>query len=108
MKQAEILARVLKGELLQCGEYLMTRAETISYKSKTDGKAASFDKLTHTILTSEGAVSVDEDTRKLLAFDSKTYKSPYVKGGKVVILVESKISVRGVVTIRGHLEQVEG
>jgi len=105
MKQSEILGRVLKGELIQCGEYLMSRSETIKYSK--NGKADQFDKLTHTVLTTEGAVSVDEDTRKLPGFSAETYKSPFKKGQTVAIVVTSKTSLKGVVTIRGAISIVE-
>jgi len=105
MKQTEILGRVLKGELIQCGEYLMSKADTVKYFK--DGKAESFSKLTHTVLTSEGAVSVDEDTRAMPGFNPETYKSPFKKGQIVAILVTSKISQKGVVTIRGSVSVVE-
>lgn len=105
MKQSEILGRVLKGELIQCGEYLMSRCETIKYAK--NGKSEQFDKLSHTVLTGEGAVTVDEDTRKLANFNPDTYKAPFKKGQSVAIVVESKISQRGVVTIRGQIAVVE-
>jgi len=107
MKQAQITEAVLRGQLIQGGEYLMSKAENIPYKDKKTGAAASFDKLTHTILTSDGAVAVEEDTRKIAGFDPVKYRSTYSKGQKVVVLVESKVSVRGVVTLRGKLEALE-
>lgn len=105
MKQSQILSLVLAGELIQCGEYLMAKADTIRYTK--NGKAESFTVLRHTILTPGGAVTVDEDTRNLQNFDPATYKSPFKKGEQIAVIVTSKIIDKGVVTIRGTISRVE-
>jgi len=105
MKTSEILSVVLAGELVQCGEYLMAKAETISYTK--DGKASSFDALRHTVLTPGGAVTVDEDTRKLPNFVAAKYVSPFKKFDKIAVLVTSKITDKGVTTLRGKIVPIE-
>jgi len=96
----------MKGEVLMVGEYLQSSAGVISYKSKETGQPASFEKLTHTILTAQGAVSVDEDTRKLKSFDVTNYKPPFAKGDKIIVIVSSVTSSKGVTTARGTMESL--
>lgn len=107
MKKAELYQKIEARETVQLADYLMSVASRVDYKNKATGKPESFDKLTHTVLVSTGAATVDEDTRNIPNFSASTYKSPHKQGDRVAIIVDSKSSLKGVVTFRGKLLSVE-
>jgi len=107
MKKVELFQKIEARETVQFADFLMSVATKVDYKNKTTGKPDSFDKLTHTVLVSTGAATVDEDTRAIKDFSAATFKPSFKQGDKVAILVESKSSLKGVVTFRGKLVSVE-
>jgi len=107
MKKADLLKKIEARETVVFADYLMSVAAKVDYKNKTTGKPDSFDKLTHTVLVATGAATVDEDTRSLPGFDAAKYVSPFKQGDRVAILADSKSSLKGVVTFRGKLVNVE-
>lgn len=108
MKKADIYKKIEDRETVQFADYLMSVASRVDYKNKATGKPDSFDKLTHTVLVATGAATVDEDTRNIPNFSAAAYKSPFKQGDRVAVLVDSKSSLKGVVTFRGKLLSVEG
>jgi len=108
MKEKDIITKWLAGEEIVIVRYYMTKAETVPYRDKTTQRPMSFDKLTHTVLTKDGAAAVDEDTRGIPNFVAKDYKPPFADGDRVAFSVVEKTSVKGVVTYKGkNLVKVE-
>jgi len=103
MKKSEIITALEKGEVLAFGEYLLSRPETIKYMDKTTHQPATFDKLSHTVLTPHGARTVEEDTRSIPDFKPATYQNPFKKGQAVVIAVNGLAIIKGVTTLKGRL-----
>jgi len=101
------MAKFNAGNLLLRGRYLLSKAETIKYRDKTTKQAATMDKLSHSLLTGQGVVFVEEDTRSIAAFNPETYKSPFKESDQVVVLVSSVKQEMGITTIRGVLHPVE-
>jgi len=107
MKKVEMVKLLESGNVLACGEYLMSRPERIEYRDKSTKLPASMDKLGHTILTEHGAITVEQDTRKLVGFDVGKYVSPFKKGQRVCVVVSSMVNNLGVITLRGVPHPVE-
>lgn len=84
--------------------YLMSIAETISWRDKDTKSRLSAPVLRHTVLMSTGAVTVNED----LPEDAKpeAYVSPFKDGERVLVNVRSYLATKGQIAIRGSLEKI--
>jgi len=107
MKKAEVTQYLYGGFPIMVAEYLMSKAERIEYRDKTTKQPAVMDKLAHTVLTEQGAINVEQDTRKLPAFEPSKYVSPFKRGQKLCILISSVQVSLGVITVRGVAHPIE-
>lgn len=107
MKQIEIIDKFNAGNLMLRGRFLLSKAERINYRDKTTKQAATMDKLSHSILTGQGVVFVEEDTRNIPGFSPETYKVQFKEQAQVVVLVSSVKQEMGITTVRGVLHPVE-
>jgi len=107
MKLNQVIDKFNAGNLLLRGRFLLSKAEKINYRDKTTKQAAVMDKLSHTILTGNGVVFVEEDTRNIPGFNPETYRNDYKENQQVVVVVSSVKQEMGITTIRGALHPVE-
>jgi len=104
MRLNELVERVQAGEFLVVGEYRMSKAEMLNWVDKTNGQRKSAPILRHTVEFGNESVAVNErvpDGTKL-----EDIKINYIKGDRVVLHVQERISERGLVACRGQLEKL--
>lgn len=107
MKQAELLAAFNAGKIVVVGKFLHFKAETIAYRDRVSGKPATFDKIEFTVMTANGVVFVQPDTRRIPGFDIAKYKPPFAENAKVVVEIQSMVVEKGVTTIGGTIEALD-
>jgi len=112
MKKAEMVERVLAGDGMIPGTYVLCKKEVVNYtvaKGPNKGEAATFNKVQHAIQNPRhGIVFVLVDTRKIPGFDMEKYKSPFQPGQAVVAEITDKMTTdRGIKTVSGELHPVE-
>jgi len=104
IKLSEAVERWQKGERLLFGEYRSSKAESIKYRDKTSHQITSMNMLRHTVEVGPDSIQVNERVED--TFNPETYKSPFVKGQKVVIFLDSLLIEKGVPSARGKLEAI--
>jgi len=102
MKQAEVIAAFNAGKILTVATFLHFKKEVVAYRGK-DGKPATFDKIEFAVLTANGIVFVQPDTRRIPGFEMETYKCPFKPNDKVVVEITSMAVDKGITTIGGTL-----
>lgn len=107
MKQANIINNILAGKFLLVGKFVHFKKEVVAYRDRQTGQAATFNKLEFTILTANGIVFVQPDTRKIPGFKMDAYVCPFKDNQQVVIEVEKMVTERGTTTVAGNIEVLE-
>lgn len=102
MKKSELTAKVLSGEPLVCVEYRTGVVETISYRDKSTGRAASFSKVTHNVEAGSRNITVSE--RLPDGADPAKWVQTIKKGAPAVLILEGLSRERGIWQASGHLE----
>jgi hypothetical protein len=102
MKKAELVTKVMAGEPLVVVEYRTGAVETISYRDKTTGRAASFSKVTHNVEAGPKNITVSQ--RLGDDQDPKAWVQSIKKGSMAVLILEGLRRERGVWSADGHLE----
>lgn len=106
MKKAELLNAMLAGKILLVGKFVFMKKEVVPYRDR-DGKPATFNKLEFAVLSANGIVFVQPDTRKMPDFKMDTYKCPFKEMDTVVVEVERMETEKGQTTIAGRAEYLE-
>lgn len=106
MKQAEVISAFNAGKILTVATFLFFKKEKVGYRGK-DGRPAEFDKIEFSVLTANGIVFVQPDTRKIPGFDMETYKCPFKPNDKVVVEIVSMSVDKGITTIGGTVSPLE-
>lgn len=107
IKQAEATAEFLAGKFVVVGEYRASSAETVNYRDKTTGRAASMESLRHTVETESGSFALDErvpDGAKASDVLASMKAAGLVKGSRVLVRLTSFLTQKGVTSARGTLE----
>lgn len=112
MKKAEMMDRLMAGEAMIPGTYVLLKKEVIDYtvkKGANVGQAAKFNKLSHAIASERhGIVFVQVDARKIPGFDMDKYSTPFKAGQPVVALITDKMTTNmGIKTVSGELHPIE-
>jgi len=112
MKKAEMLERVMAGDAMIPGTYVLLKKDVIDYtvkKGANIGQAAQFNKVSHAIASSKhGVIFVLVDSRKIPGFDMAKYESPFKPGQQVVAVVTDKMTTNmGIKTVSGELHPIE-
>jgi len=107
MKKAQVTEALNGGFPLMVAEYLMSKPERIEYRDKTTKQPATMDKLSHSVMTEQGVLTVEQDTRKIRDFDPAKYVSPFKRGQRLCILISSLQVQLGVITVRGTPHVIE-
>lgn len=105
MKQAELIKRVLAGEILALGEYRHSKKEMLEWRDKQTGKALSAPILRHTVEFGDVSVAVSERVKDGTKLEDVNW--PWVKSQRVVLRVQEIESKLGMVSARGVLEAFE-
>lgn len=107
MKLTEALKKLETGAFLGgIAEYRSSCAETIKYQDKKTGRMAEMAMLRHNIEVGDVAVAINERTTD--DFKADAYKSPFKKGQKVLVCLQSMETDKGLVRARGTLHAIEG
>lgn len=107
IKLAEALKQIELGKFLGgIAEYRSSTAETVKYQDKKTGRMAEMALLRHNVEVGDVAVAINERTTD--DFKADTYKSPYKKGQKVLVCLQSMETDKGLVRARGTLTAIEG
>jgi len=104
MKLTQAVEQWQGGARLLFGEYRSSKAEVIKYRDKTSHQMTQMSMLRHTVEIGADSVQVAERVED--NFDAAGYKSPFQKGQKVVVFLDSLVIERGVPTARGKLEAI--
>jgi len=107
MKQAELTAAFNAGKIITVARFLHFKKEVIPYRSRVDGKAATFNKVQYTVMTANGVVFVEPDTRQIPGFNMETFKCPFVDNEKIVVEITGMSTEKGVTTITGNVEKLD-
>lgn len=112
MKKAEMMDRILAGDGMIPGRYVLCKKEVVLYtvkKGPEKGQRAHFNKLSYAIMNPRhGIVFVDVDTRKIEGFEMDKFKSPFKEGQEVVAEITDKMTTdRGIKTVSGVLHPIE-
>lgn len=107
MKESELLASVKAGQLLLVGTFVHFKKEVVPYRDRKTGQPATFDKVEFQVLTANGVVSVQPDTRKIPGFKMDSYRCPFKPQQPVVVIVEGMVTERGNTTIAGSISALE-
>jgi len=107
MKQSELINQFNAGKILVVGQFAHFKKEKVAYRNKVSGAAAVFDKLEYAVLTANGIVFVQPDTRKIPGFDYDKFESPFKPNQKVVIEISSMIVEKGITVIGGTISALE-
>jgi len=97
---------LLAGQPLLVAEYRRGAAETISYRDKKTGKAASLVVLRHTLETESKSLAVSEFV-EVDKIKVETWKQPFAKGTKVVVHLTGLEEKQGATTCKGTIETLE-
>lgn len=107
MKLTDALKNIENGKFLGgIAEYRSSVAETIKYQDKKTGRMQEMAMLRHNIEVGDVAVAINERTAD--DFKAADYKSPYKKGQKVLVCLQSMETDKGLVRARGTLTAIEG
>lgn len=107
MKLADALKQIENGKFLGgLAEYRSSNAEIIKYQDKKTGRMAEMAMLRHNIEVGDVAVAINERTED--GFKVETYKPPYKKGQKVLVVLQSMETDKGLIRARGTLHAIEG
>jgi len=98
----------MDGHIILVGRFLMMKKEVVPYRDRQSGQAATFNKLEFQVLTPNGTVFVQPDTRKMAGFKMETYVSPFKEMQKVVVVIDKLDTQKGITTIAGTIEALEG
>lgn len=101
LSEKDAIALFLAGKPVAMGEYRSSEAETIQYRDRETGRAASFPQLRHIVELGNKSVVVSERVGD--GFNSAEYKSPFRKGQRVVVEITSLEVQRGMISVRGML-----
>lgn len=107
MKQAEVIKQFESGRILTIGQFLFFKKEVVAYRDSKTGKPATFDKVEFAVLTANGVVLVQPDTRKIPDFDFAKFECPFKQMDKVVVEIDSMTVDKGVTTIGGKISKLE-
>jgi len=106
MKLAQAIEQWQQGARLLFGEYRSSKAETINYRDKETRQMTQLKMLRHVVEVGSDSVMVGE--RVPDNFNPAEYKSPFTRGQKVVVHIDSLLIEKGVPTCRGRVEQITG
>jgi len=106
MKQVEVTAAFNAGKILTVATFCHFKKEVVAYRGK-DGKPATFDKIEFAVLTANGIVFVQPDTRKIPGFEMDTYKCQFKPNDRVVVEINSMAIEKGITTIGGTVSPLE-
>jgi hypothetical protein len=106
MKIDEAIKRWQSGERLLFGEYRASKAEVIKYRDKTTRAITSMSVLRHTVEVGPDSVVVNERVED--DFDAEHYKSPFAKGQKVIVHLDSLVIEKGIPQARGKITAISG
>jgi len=107
MKKADVVAAFESGKIVTIGVFLHFKKEVIAYRDSKTGKPATFDKLEYAVLTANGVVMVQPDTRKIPDFDFAKFECPFKQMDKVVVEVHTMSVNLGVTTIGGNITKLD-
>ena len=85
MNKAQMMDRVMGGEIFMVCEYRSSLAEAVTMRAPEAGRPATFWRLTHNVEVGQGAMKVSE--RVPDGANLENYKSPFKKGTPVVCVV---------------------
>lgn len=112
MKKAEMMERIMAGDAMIPGTYVLLKKDVIDYtvkKGANIGQAAQFNKLSHAIQSPKhGIIFVMVDARKIPNFDMAKYETPFKPGQPVVAVITDKMTTNmGIKTVSGELHPIE-
>jgi hypothetical protein len=105
MKKADAFKAIEAGEPILIGEYRSHAAETINYRDKTTGRMAELVTLSHNIEFGPRSVKIRERVEE--NFKPDQYKSPFKKGSRVAVVIDSFTREKGVYSGSGKVEALE-
>jgi len=106
MKKVEILPALEKGGMFCLGEYRGGKAETINYRDKLTGKAASFSQIGHNLESGNDMFVLQE--RMPEGADIRAFIPPFKKGDRIFVKLETVERVQGFLRATGTMFPVEG
>jgi len=108
MTQKDAIAAFLAGEQVLFVEYFTSKADHIRWTDKDTRKPLEADVLSHTVLTAEAAIRVDQRLEEgQSAAQVKAMMQSNIKRGDKVLLRFSMLAVnKGSITCRGTLDKV--
>lgn len=105
MTEQQAIEKFMTGSPMILVEYRSSKPEEIKYRDKESGKPMVMAKLTHNVEMGSESFPVQERTGE--QFDAATYKPPFVKGQRCVLLLDSFYRDKGNWNVRGRLEALE-
>jgi len=105
MNQKELQDKLATGVPLAVVEYRNSKCDVVEWRDKESGKMRSFVKLMHSVETATDAFQVSERTDDTFKPDS--YKPPFKKGQRVVLLLDHWAETKGVLNVGGSLVALE-
>lgn len=105
MKRSELLKRIENRERLFVCQYAVFAAAPRTWRDKLTKKEMSAPTVKHTLLSSDGAIAVEEWLPD--GTDLTQVKPPFKMGQNVVLHVESLERVNGSLSARGTISPLE-
>lgn len=105
MTEQQAIEKFMAGSPIILVEYRSSKPEEIKYRDKDTGKPMVMAKLTHNVEMGSESFPVQERTGE--QFDALSYKAPFTKGQRCVLLLDSFYRDKGNWNVRGKLEALE-
>jgi len=105
MTQAQLIEKILAGEILALGEYRHSKKEMLEWRDKKTGRACAAPILRHTVECGDQTIALSERVPDDMKLEAVSW--PWTKSQRVVLHIDEISRNLGLISARGKLEAFE-